>query len=77
MSDEKDLLIASLEEAIDLLQEELTRHKNALRIQRIINKSLREKLNVAHSNDENFKNFCQSDIVDAEDSEGGLPELES
>lgn len=55
--------VHSLEEAIELLQEDNSRHRRALKIQRMINSALRRKLLTAHNNDEEFKEFCQSDIV--------------
>jgi len=64
--------VASLVEAIEGLQDEVTRLRNLNRIQRVINSNLREQIKRANQNDENFKSFCTEDITDVDD-EGGLP----
>jgi hypothetical protein len=61
-------LIEALEESNELLQEELTRHRRANKILRIVNRSLRAQITIAHSNDEAFKEFALSEITaDEED----------
>ena len=55
--------VASLLEAIEYLQEDLSRHRRSNKLLRIINSSLRQRLDIAHQNDEEFKKFCNSDIV--------------
>lgn len=60
MSEEN--LAASLEEAIELMQEECTRLRNQNRILRVVNSGLRSKLTVAQNNDEEFKSMCAMEI---------------
>jgi hypothetical protein len=66
--------VSSLEEAIELLQEELSRYRRTNKLLRTINGSLRRSLAIAHENDESFKSFCQEGIETNIDYEsGGLP----
>lgn len=69
---ERDLLVESLEESVEFLQEENLRLRNSNRILRRINSAIRSQLKNAYANDEAFKEFCES--ADVEESDGGLPE---
>lgn len=75
--------IASLTEANDMLQEEVTRLRNSNRILRTVhralraaNESLRAQVELAKFNDDTFKAFCNGefDAPSATPVDGGLPE---
>ena len=80
MSDEKDFLISALKESNDMLRELHDRHRRTIQFLRLVNSSLRQRLALAHNNDEEFKAFCADQtniVIDIEtnvaESEGGLP----
>ncbi len=69
MSEEKDLLIAALEESVEGLRAELAQTKNNNRILRRVhsalrsaNASLQARVDMAQQNDELFKKFCNGDF---------------
>lgn len=62
MDESKDILIAALEESVDLLTEENSRYRRSNSLLRRINSDLRQKLNTAHENDEAFKSMCQGEV---------------
>lgn len=73
MEDQK-FLIESLEEAVELLQDEITRVRKTNKVLRIVNGGLRRRLAFAAQNDQAFKDFCATDITTDADDEGGLPD---
>ena len=83
---DKDLVIESLTESVELLRGEISTLRNSNRILRRVhsalrsaNESLRRQVELAQQNDELFKKFCQGDF-DAKVTqpvEGGLPEAGS
>jgi hypothetical protein len=77
MSESKDQLIASLQEANEMLGEDNARYRRSNALLRRINSDLRRMQAIQHENDEAFKAMCQNDIsefTNVVDSEGGLPE---
>ena len=88
MSEDKDLIVASLLEANEILGEQLNRMKVSQSTLRAVNSALRKsimvmqsQLDIAHQNDEMFKKFCAGEFDApnqfvaevAEGVEGGLP----
>jgi hypothetical protein len=61
--EETSLCVQGLVESNDILQEQNQRLRNVNRILRIVNSALREQLRRAHASDEEFKMFCQAQIV--------------
>ena len=71
----KDLTIATLMEANELLGELLSRYRRSNELLRRINSELRKLKNIQYNNDLEFQAMCQSEIeVDATVPEGGLPD---
>jgi hypothetical protein len=73
----KDLTIAALMEANELLGELLSRYRRSNTLLRRINSDLRRLKNIQASNDEEFRSMCQGDFyieVDVQRGEGGLPD---
>ena len=70
----KDLTIAALLEANELLGEDNARHRRSNALLRRINSDLRRLKNIQAENDEAFKSMCQDSIelVDVIDGEDGL-----
>lgn len=63
-------------EAVAILTEQLARTRHSNKICRVVIRSLREQLNIAHMNDELMKELCAPDVnieTDVWESEGGLP----
>lgn len=63
MSEDRGLILAALEESVSLLTEENSRYRRSNALLRRINSDLRQKLNIQHQNDENFKAMCQGDFI--------------
>ena len=71
----KDLTIAALMEANELLGELLSRYRRSNALLRRINSDLRRLKNIQVANDEEFKSVCKDDIeVGDACGEGGLPD---
>ena len=70
----KDLTIAALLEANELLGEDNARYRRSNSLLRRINSELRALKNIQAANDEEFKSACQYDLpfVDVTDGEDGL-----
>lgn len=76
----KDLTIAALLEANELLGELLSRYRRSNALLRKINSDLRKLKNIQYNNDLEFQSMCQGDIiieVDVQSGDGGLPEPQS
>lgn len=81
---EKDQVIASLIEANDILQLEVTRLRDTARILRRVHSALRatitsqqRQLEIATFNDNAFKELCEFGATGTQTAEGGLPEASS
>ncbi len=80
MSEEKDFLIAALEESIEGLRAEITQVRNSNRILRRVHSALRSSIvsmrvqvAIAQQNDELFKDLCNGyDAKVTSPVEGGL-----
>ena len=69
----KDLTIATLMEANELLGELLSRYRRSNELLRRINSELRKLKNIQYNNDLEFQAMCQSEIeVDVRGGEDGL-----
>ncbi len=65
--------LLALSEANAILQDLLGRYRRSNALLRRLNSALRQKLNIAHANDAAFQDFCNEDISEREEEEGGLP----
>jgi len=74
--DSKDLTIAALMEANEMLGELLSRYRQSNALLRRINSDLRKLKNIQYNNDLEFQSMCQGDLVIEVDvrGDGGLPD---
>lgn len=70
--EDKDFLIDALKESVELMREEVSRHRESNRRLRAINSMLRKQIimlmEAAETNDEQFRDSCTVVPI-----EGGLP----
>ena len=84
MEVDKDLVIAALEESIDILQTENANLRNSNRILRMVfrtlreaNESMRRSLEMAKANDEMFKSWCAGNFdAPVVDGQAGLADAQ-
>ena len=69
----KDLTIAALLEANELLGELLSRYRRSNELLRRINSELRKLKNIQYNNDLEFQSMCEIE-VGVQSGDGGLPE---
>lgn len=67
------LRVSELADAVDVITAEAARLRQSNRILRVVNRSLRDQLHIAHLSDELMRELC-SPLPEDEEPEGGLPE---